>query len=105
MEKWQIHLRELLRWSFHLLPPWQGTSAKLYRKWQEVAKLRVDHEARTAPPRKSAGSQTKIAHTPDGASNSEQSKVCRQEAGKRLARHYCSFVACEQAVIDRNAGA
>jgi len=44
-------------------------------------------------------------HSPDGASNSEPRKADRQEAGRRLAGHYWSFVACEQAATNRRADA
>ena len=49
--------------------------------------------------------RTKIAHTPAGASNSEQSSACHQEADKRPAHHSCSFVVCEQAVTNRRVDA
>jgi hypothetical protein len=51
------------------------------------------------------GSPTSIVRSPDGASNSEQRKADRQEAGRRPARHYWSFGACEQAATNRRADA
>src|ERR1700680_241093 len=66
IEKRQIHLPlELLRWSFHVFPPSHGTSAKHYRSWQDLAKLRVGGAAHRALPRKSAARRMKSAHTPD----------------------------------------